>query len=265
MASLNSFEDTVRLQQDLDRVSNWCEEWKMELNINKCHVMHIGRKNNCSEYSIRNEQTGIVSDITETSRERDLGIIITPDLKWHDQVCSAAVKASRMLGVLKNTFVSRDANLWKRLYTTYVRPHLEYAVASWNPYLKKDIETLERVQHRSTKAVNKIGNLSYENRCMVLKLTTLSERRQRGDMIQQYKFASGIDKVKWASQPIIVDGRMGRRPQLRREIVKNCAQRHNFFTNRIVNDWNKLADDTINAQTTNGFKSRFDGEIVATS
>ena len=97
-----------------------------------------------------------------------------------------------------------------------------------------------------------------------MNLTTLRERRIRGDMIQQFKISSGLDKVNWVRQPMIVDGRVGRRPQ-RREVVKNCAQRHNFFNNRIVNDWNKLADGTVNAQTTNGFKRRFDGEMVATS
>ena len=33
-----------------------------------------------------------------------------------------------VLGMLKNNFVSRDPELWKRLYTTYVNPHLEYAI-----------------------------------------------------------------------------------------------------------------------------------------
>ena len=38
-----------------------------------------------------------------------------------------------------------------------------------------------------------------------------------------------------------------------------------FYNNRIVNDWNKLEDEKIKAQTTNGFKRRFDGEMVVTS
>ena len=45
MASLNSVEDVLRLQQDLDNVLAWCIEWKMVLNLKKCHVMHFGKKN----------------------------------------------------------------------------------------------------------------------------------------------------------------------------------------------------------------------------
>ena len=41
-----------------------------------------------------------------------------------------------MLALLRNTFVSRDQLLWKRLYMTYVRPHLKYALVFWGPYIK---------------------------------------------------------------------------------------------------------------------------------
>ena len=32
------------------------------------------------------------------------------------------------------------------IYKTYIRPHMEYCVQAWSPYLKKDIECLEKVQ-----------------------------------------------------------------------------------------------------------------------
>jgi len=34
-----------------------------------------------------------------------------------------------------------------KLYTTIIRPHLEYACTVWSPYLQKDIPTLENVQN----------------------------------------------------------------------------------------------------------------------
>ena len=40
--------------------------------------------------------------------------------------------------------------LWKRLYTNYVRSHLEYAEAVWMPYAKKDKRILEKIQRRAT-------------------------------------------------------------------------------------------------------------------
>ena len=51
---------------------------------------------------------------------------------------------------MRKAFVHRGADVWKRLYMTYVRPHLEYAVAAWNPNHYQDIAKLERVQRRAT-------------------------------------------------------------------------------------------------------------------
>ena len=97
--------------------------------------------------------------------------------------------------MLKNTFVSRDPELWKRLYTTYVRPHLEYDVQVWNAYAKKNVATLEKVQRRDTKIPYLLKHLTYEERLQNLNLTSLEVRRVKGDLIQLYKIESGINKV----------------------------------------------------------------------
>ena len=86
--------------------------------------MNNGQLNQGADYTI-GDQDGERRKLTRTSNERDLGVQISKDLKPHDQVCKMALTTNRVLGVLKNTFVSRDPELWKRLYTTYVRPHLE--------------------------------------------------------------------------------------------------------------------------------------------
>ena len=84
--------------------------------------MNIGRQNQVADFTI--------SDHDRESRkptiitiERDLSVQICKDLKPHDQVCKAASTANRFVGMWKNTFLSRDPELWKELYTAYVRPH----------------------------------------------------------------------------------------------------------------------------------------------
>ena len=37
--------DRTIIQNDQDNVYNWAEKWKMEFNVDKCKVMHLGRSN----------------------------------------------------------------------------------------------------------------------------------------------------------------------------------------------------------------------------
>jgi len=46
-----------------------------------------------------------------------------------------------------------DAQSFLIIYKGFVRPHLEYAIQSWSPYLHRDIDCLEKVQRRATKVV----------------------------------------------------------------------------------------------------------------
>ena len=156
--------------------------------------------------------------------------------------------------MLKNAFTSRDPSLWKRLYTTYVRPHLEFAIQAWNPYRTRDIKTLEDIQRRATRIPHDLKRYSYPTRCRKLGLTSLRERRIRGDLIQFFKFEKGLDIISWHNQP----ERGQRRLSLHRELIKNCDSRFHWFGNRVVGFWNALPDYVIEADSVNQFKNRID-------
>ncbi len=88
-------------------------------------------------------------------------------------------------------------DLMRKLYTISVRPHLEFAMAACNPYAQMDIDKLESVQRRATRLVPALRHLAYEERLQQLKLTTLAQRRVRGDLIQTYKILHNIENVNW--------------------------------------------------------------------
>ncbi len=87
-------------------------------------------------------QDGTASVLEITTCEKDLGIAITPDLKWTTHIANIASKANQILGMLKNTFSFFDVDMVRRLYTALVRPNLEFGATIWSPYLKKDIAIL---------------------------------------------------------------------------------------------------------------------------
>ena len=61
-----------------------------------------------------------------------------------------------------------------------VCPLLEYGNLVWSPYLKRDIEKLEAVQHRATRIIPALEELPYQKRLTILKLPSLRYRRARG-------------------------------------------------------------------------------------
>ena len=71
--------------------------------------------------------------LSESQCERDLGVLISKNLKFDAHVKQAAAKASLVLGQLKRTFKYWTLSTFKKLYSAYVRPHLEHAAPFWSP------------------------------------------------------------------------------------------------------------------------------------
>ena len=174
---VRSQEGIKSLQQDLDKLWSWVEKWQMSFNVDKCKVMHIGSKNDKAKYTMNGKE------LKTTQTECDLGFSMNDDLKPSKHCVEAVKKANKILGMIKRNFVHLNKTLVTKLYKQMVRPRLEYAVQAWNPYLVKDIELLEGVQHRATKLVKQCRNWEYENRLKYLGLTTLVTRRIRGDIV----------------------------------------------------------------------------------
>jgi len=259
-----------KLQTDINNIAEWCKTWQMKLNIEKCKIMHIGKKNNFFVYSIPANNNNSV-ELPSTLVERDLGIMITPDLKWHNNSDYVINKANRVLGMLYRSFSHMTPQLLKILYTAFVRPHLEFAVAASNPYSRIDIDKIEKVQRRATRLIPSYRHMSYKDRLSVLNLTSLETRRIRGDLIQAYKIINKIEIVSWSEPHVLRVGvsnkikTRGHHLKMTREFVQNCEQRHHFFTNRIVSHWNALPSEVVCASSVNSFKAQLDAEITNNS
>jgi hypothetical protein len=159
------------------------------------------------------------------------------------------------------SFRSRSLMLWRKLYLAYVRPLLEFAVQA--PFLLGDIATLEKVQTRATKTISSMKHMPEKIRLRQLGLTSLKKRRERGDLIQQFKLTRKIEEVNFLvpqKPPIWQENAVyhlrGHNCKLEAQFVSGCLERSNFFTNRIADAWNALPQGAIDARTVNGFKNQ---------
>ena len=199
------------------------------------------------------------SAFKKSVKEKDLGVEVDSSMEFSNQ-CNVAVKnANVTLGIIWRNIKSRKKNIIVKLYKTLVRPKLEYCVQAWCPYLKKDIEIIERVQHRATKLIGECAGLSYNDRWDRACLITLEKRRLRGDLIQVFRLIKGIDKIDYNKFFQLVGNSRTRGHQFK--IVKvRCRLdiRNKFFSQRVVTSWNLLPAEVVEAETVNSFKNRLD-------
>ena len=220
-------------------------------------MMHFGAKNPAYTYSMGG------TPLATTVKEKDLGVIITADLKVAEQVTKAAAAANSMLGRVRRTFTYMDKGMFLPIYKTLVRPHMEYAIQAWSPYLQKDISKLEKVQRRATKLVPGLADLPYPDRLAQLQLTTLEERRIRGDMIEVYKLIHGLDKVNAGEEFLKMEIGTNRQrtrghPFKLQKPRHRLHRRNKFFSTRVVDHWNQLPEHVVLSKNVNTFKGRYD-------
>ena len=97
---IRSEDDICQLQQDIDKLLKWSEMWQMPFNISKCKCLHTGRSIPNHVYSMGG------CDIEQTVEERDLGILIDNQLKFHDHPSTAAGRARTPLGLISKCFIN---------------------------------------------------------------------------------------------------------------------------------------------------------------
>ena len=179
-------DDPVTLQQSLLTLQNWVSENGMVLNTSKCKVLPICTPAQ-NRYYLGDEL------LPTSNQEKDLGSIISPDLSSSANCREMAVRASRALNLLLRSLGKFQKTSFTRIYTSYVRAHLELNIQAYPPILSRDSLVLERVQRRATKRVKGLTGKSYPERLKTLDLFSLAFRRLRGDMILTHKILMHLD------------------------------------------------------------------------
>ena len=143
--------DLVRLV----RLEEWSSKWLLTFNSAKCKVMHF-RMQNIYETRLHLKW----SHPGHISRRKGSG-----DLDLRRPKGGVASCSNCRVGLIRRNFTYLFWEIVRALYTAIVRPLLDYGAQCWNLFLVKDIEELEKVQHRATKLVPEIAHLPYEDRC----------------------------------------------------------------------------------------------------
>ena len=196
--------------------------------------------------------------LSVTECEKDLGVNVNRYLKFSNHAEIVPNKENWLCGMIRCSFSYRDGeDMFNSLFKGLVRPHLEYGNTVWSLWYVKDVQLVENVQRRASKLVKGLKDLDYEERLRQLKLLSLLYRRQRGDLIQVYKYSHNHYDTKTLFH--IDEGSRTRGHNLK-NIKENCRKdvRKRFFSLRINSLWNNIPSHVVNADTLNSFKKHLD-------
>ena len=145
-------------REDVAAVGQWSHDNYLTLNPTKCKCMLISRRRSTVLHNVSLHLNGHSLEQVQTFKCMYLGVTLSSDLSWSYHMNRVCNKARQVLGVLYRRFYP-DCNtaILVQLFTSPVRPHLEYGYPAWSPYTSKDISKLDKVQ----KFALRMGRMHY--------------------------------------------------------------------------------------------------------
>lgn len=178
-AVVRSVLDCSTLQRLLNCFNEWCVRNFLTISIEKCNVISYHRKLKpvVFDYAIAG------SSLVRVTQVRDLGVTLDSKLSFKCHRHDIVSRANRQLGfIFRIADDFRDVGCLRSLYCALVRSILEFCSVVWCPYQSTWNAKIESVQRKFTRLALRRARdptdwSSYEERCRVLRLDTLEQRR----------------------------------------------------------------------------------------
>lgn len=241
-----------KFQADIDCLHATGVSWGLSMNSAKCAVLRFQR----GSVNIPPPSYRLSGDLLPTpSNHRDLGVVVDVSLKFHEHVRETARKAGGLATNLLKSTVCRSPEFMLTLFTSHVRPIIDYCSSVWNMGYICDIRLLERIQRRWTKQVTGLGDMDYGQRLRVLNLFSIQGRLLRADLIQYWKILSGRSCIPPEALFRLAGDRNTRGHPLKL-YVPRCRTdlRQRFFSVRCIPQWNALPSDIVASPSVDCFK-----------
>ena len=110
---------------------------------------------------------------------------------------------------------------------------------------------------RATKLIPGLYDKPYKERLAAIKVPSMRYRRMRGDMILVYKILRGGNQSLRDLFMINESRTRGYNFKIYKPLVQTTIRKH-FFSIRVINNWNNLPYEVVNAVSLDSFKSKLD-------
>jgi hypothetical protein len=148
----NPDQAAASLNSDLKHIQEWADRWLITFSPPKTEDMIISNKRPRPHPPV--ELGG--EHIKQVSSHKHLGVHLTNDLTWTTHTEETAKKAKKCLGVIRHLKHKLDRGSLETLYTSFVRPIIEYADVVWDVPAdnRHTLDVLDKVQKEAAKIVS---------------------------------------------------------------------------------------------------------------
>ena len=190
------------------------------------------------------------------SSHKDLGILVDTSPRFHQHIRCIAAKASGLSANFLKSTICRSPKFMLSLFTSHIRPLLEFSSSVWFTNFVEDMRLLEAVQRRWTRQISGMADLSYAERLSALDLYSVYGRLLRADLILCWKIFHGFSSIK-PVDIFLMDtrpGTRGHRFKIQHRFACTEARRR-FFSIRCARPWNALPDSVVSSASLKTFKA----------
>ena len=255
--SVQSIDDQVLLQRDLDYLHLWGQCWGMRFNEKKCNIINLGKKRFQYFYQLN----GVFLEVV--SHAKYLGVTLNEDLSWSPHISAIVAKAHQRLGFIRRNLRGSPFKSRETAYISLVRSHLDYCASIWDPHLKQDSNDLEKVQRKAARwARGQYGITSVTGLLRDLKWQPLADRRRDQRLTLLYKILNGHISI----QPDSVNLVRSKRPARGQYTNPHKLDRPRASTKssplwnstifHTIPEWNSLPAAAAEAGSITSFKSQ---------
>ena len=243
---VTSEKDVEELQQELIKLDNWARENNMEFNKGKFIVLRYGENE-----TLKNETEYFSGDFDEVIERkeslRDLGVQLTDDGGFGEQIEKVCKKARQKSGWLFRTFYSRNTHFLKQVFKSLVQPHIDYCSQLWTPLEGPNLEKVEKVLRDFSRRIPELKGMNYWQRLERLAMNSEQRRLERYQMIYVWIVIHGVAPncgIIWSE----CEERRGRLCEVRKVKGKSVVQnlRRQSFQMAGPRRWNCLPKNVRN-------------------
>ncbi len=249
---LHTFSEFVGTQRDIDLINSTGKSWGLCMNIQKCVAIRFQHGSSVnwdslwaySQYYLDNEPIKFVQSHV------DLGVTIDVSLRFHDHIRSIVGKAAGFMSNILRSTLCCSSDFMVPIYTTYIRPLIEFSSCIWFTMYVGDLSHLEGIQRRWTRNIDGCCDLEYADRLKRLDLYSVKGRLIRADLINCWKVFHAESTIE-PNEIFNLASHMGTRVhcfKLSPQHV-NYDFRRRFFIERVIPFWNQLPECVVNASS----------------